>query len=294
MGRGLRLGGRGGLIGIVIFAAMYFMNGGDVNGLLRQIGVGNMGGVTSGNSGGLFPGNGVPGMGNNSGGGISGLGSNRTAREDELFDFVSVVLKETEDTWDMIFKEELSSRYRQPQMVVFSNSVESACGFASSATGPFYCPGDEMLYIDLAFCDDLERMGANGDFALAYVIAHEVGHHVQELRGTLDEVRLQKRRISEAEQNALQVKVELQADYFAGVWAHYAQKNKDLLERGDLEEALGAAKAVGDDHLQKNARGYVQPETFTHGTSAQRMKWFRLGYEKGTVKDGDTFRARNL
>lgn len=289
MGRGLRIGGRGGIVGIVIVAAIYLLNGGDINGLLQRLGgSGGLGGVTTSQGGGLIPGS------NSSDNGIPGMSTQRSAREDELVDFVSVVLKDTEDAWDVVFRKELGSRYRKPTLNIFSNSVRSACGMADAATGPFYCPGDEELYIDLSFCDELERMGAEGDFALAYVIAHEVGHHVQAIRGTLDEVRLQKRRVSKAEQNALQVKVELQADYFAGVWAHHAQKMKDVLENGDLEEALSAANAVGDDRLQRNARGYVVPESFTHGTSAQRMRWFKRGFEKGTIKDGDTFRARSL
>ena len=288
LGRGMRVGGRGGLLGLVVVAVIYFMNGGDVQGLLQQLGSGNMGGGITTNGGGILPG------GSSNGGGFPNMNPKRTAREDELVDFVSVVLKDTEDAWDVVFREELGSRYRKPTLNVFSGSVNSACGMASSATGPFYCPGDEDLYIDLSFCDDLEKMGADGDFALAYVIAHEVGHHVQAILGTLDEVRLQKRRLGKADQNALQVKVELQADYFAGVWAHHAQKMKDILEKGDMEEALSAANAVGDDRLQKNARGYVVPESFTHGTSAQRMRWFKRGYQMGTIKDGDTFRASRL
>ncbi|MCB9230898.1 MAG: neutral zinc metallopeptidase [Bacteroidia bacterium] len=219
----------------------------------------------------------------------------QSAEEDEMAEFVSVVLKDTEDAWDQIFREQLHSTYHKPIMVIFSGSVSSACGLANAATGPFYCPGDEKLYIDLSFYNELsQKLGAPGDFAMAYVIAHEVGHHVQNLMGTLEDVNRSRRRLSEAEANQMSVKLELQADFYAGVWARYTQEMKHVLEAGDLEEAIRAAEAVGDDRLQKQARGYVVPESFTHGTSAQRMRWYQKGYQTGDLSAGDTFKARSL
>ena len=219
----------------------------------------------------------------------------RDAREDELADFVSVVLQDTEDAWNKVFREQLGKNYREPVLVLYRDEVNSACGFASAATGPFYCPGDRKLYIDLSFYDDLKRkFGAPGNFAMAYVVAHEVGHHVQYLMGTLDYMNQQRRRLSKTAYNKLSVMQELQADFFAGVWAHHAQKMKNILENGDLDEALRAANAIGDDNLQKRSRGYVVPESFTHGTSAQRKRWFKKGYESGRMKDGDTFNAPRL
>jgi hypothetical protein len=217
------------------------------------------------------------------------------AKEDELAEFVSVVLKDTEDAWDKIFKEQLGKRYQKPVLVLFTDEVQSACGFASAATGPFYCPGDQKLYIDLSFYDELKnKFKAPGDFAMAYVVAHEVGHHVQWLLGKSQEVSAARRRLSETEYNKLSVKLELQADFYAGVWAYHAQEMKGILESGDIEEALGAANAIGDDRLQKQGRGYVVPESFTHGTSAQRMRWYKKGFQSGKIKDGDTFSAREL
>ena len=217
-------------------------------------------------------------------------------REEELKEFVSVVLQDTEDAWFKIFKEQVrGGGYQVPTLVIFDQQVRSACGLADSGTGPFYCPGDDRVYLDLSFGDELKyNFGADGDFALAYVIAHEVGHHVQNLLGTLTDVARKKQRSSEKEKNALQVRVELQADYYAGVWAHYTQKMKNVLDRGDLQEAINAAQAVGDDRLQKRARGYVVPETFTHGTSAQRARWFKKGFESGQLSGGDTFSAKSL
>jgi predicted metalloprotease len=203
--------------------------------------------------------------------------------EDELKRFVSVVLADTEDVWHEEFRK-MGRSYREPRLVLFRDQVESACGFASAAVGPFYCPEDSSLYIDLQFYDDLRaRFGAPGDFAQAYVIAHEVGHHVQNLLGLTRRVHGQKGRVPEAEYNRLSVRLELQADFLAGVWAHHAQRTKEILEPGDLEEALNAANAIGDDRLQRRGRGYVVPDTFTHGTSAQRARWFRLGFETGDV-----------
>lgn len=216
------------------------------------------------------------------------------APNDELGMFVSVVLKETEDVWDKLFQEQLNRRYVHPTLVLFSSATQSGCGYASEATGPFYCPADEKLYIDLSFYNELKnRFGAPGDFAMAYVVAHEVAHHVQNQLGITDQMNAQRRRISQEEYNELSVRLELQADFFAGVWARYVQQ-KNLLEAGDVEEALRAANAIGDDRLQMQSRGYVVPESFTHGTSEQRMRWFRKGFDTGDLSQGDTFKARNL
>ncbi len=216
-------------------------------------------------------------------------------QNDELAQFVSVTLKYTEDVWHKLFQEQLGRRYQEPVLVLFRGQVRSACGFASSATGPFYCPGDNKLYIDLTFYDELQnRFGAKGDFAMAYVVAHEVAHHVQNLLGITDQVHSQRRRLSKAENNQLSVRLELQADFLSGVWAHHAQSMMNILERGDIEEALNAAQAIGDDRLQRRAQGYVVPESFTHGTSAQRMRWFKKGFETGDLSQGDTFKARTL
>ena len=216
------------------------------------------------------------------------------AAEDELAEFVSVVLRETELTWTRIFREQVGHAYREPTLVLFSSQVQSACGVAGSSTGPFYCPGDEKLYIDLSFYDDLrQRFGAPGDFAMAYVVAHEVAHHVQNLLNITDKVDAQRGRVSKEQYNALSVRLELQADYLAGVWARDAQ-GKNLLEPGDLEEALRCAQAIGDDRLQMQAQGYIVPESFTHGTSEQRQRWFTKGYQSGQIEDVDTFGARTL
>ena len=212
------------------------------------------------------------------------------AEEDELARFVSVVLKDTEDVWKKLFSEQLNRSYVEPTLVLFSGEDRSACGFASAATGPFYCPADQKLYIDLSFYQQLKtRFKAPGDFAMAYIVAHEVGHHVQYLLGITTEVSSQQRRMNKTEANKLSVRLELQADFLAGVWAHHAQKMKNILEEGDLEEALNAASAVGDDRIQMQARGYVVPESFTHGTSEQRMQWFYKGLQTGDLKEGDTF-----
>lgn len=185
--------------------------------------------------------------------------------------------------------------YPEPTLVLFRQAVQSACGSASSATGPFYCPGDRKVYIDLTFYDELRnRFGAPGDFAMAYVVAHEVGHHIQNLLGTSEKLDQMRGRVSETEYNRLSVRLELQADFLAGVWAHHAQKMKNILEEGDIEEALQAANAIGDDKLQKEAQGYVVPDAFTHGTSAQRVRWFKKGYESGDINQGDTFSAAEL
>lgn len=216
-----------------------------------------------------------------------------SAEDKELAQFVSVVLAETENIWHDIFKEK-GSTYREPKLVLFSGSVESACGIAGSATGPFYCPGDEKLYIDLSFYDELQRrFKAPGDFAMAYVIAHEVGHHIQKLTGVMDKMNELRSQLSQEEYNKYSVKLELQADFYSGVWAHFTQQH-DLLESGDLEEALNAASAVGDDRIQKQEQGYVAPESFTHGTAEQRKIWFYKGFTTGDMMQGNTFSADDL
>ena len=216
-----------------------------------------------------------------------------TAEENELSQFVSVVLADTEDVWAELFRK-AGAEYSYPKLVLYSGSVQSACGFSGAATGPFYCPGDYKLYIDLSFYDELQqRFKAPGDFAMAYVIAHEVGHHVQTLLGINEKVMSFRSKLSDEDFNKYLVCLELQADYFSGVWAHYA-KRMNVLEEGDLDEALNAASAVGDDRIQKNTQGYVVPESFTHGTSEQRKRWFDKGFRSGDLKGGDTFNADNL
>ena len=212
-----------------------------------------------------------------------------SAHEQELAEFVSVTLADTEDVWHKLF-EGSGLTYREPKLVLFNSAVESACGYAQSATGPFYCPGDEKVYIDLNFLEQLQqRLGAQGDFAVAYIVAHEVGHHVQKLLGTLDKVHSLRGNVSEKQYNEQTVRLELQADFYAGIWAHHAQKMKNILEAGDIEEAMNAAQAVGDDRIQMQSRGYVVPDSFTHGTSQQRMTWFKRGFTTGNVNNGDTF-----
>jgi predicted metalloprotease len=272
-GKRALLGGGIGLAAIVAIAA-YF--GFDVRPLMQLIG--NLGGQA-----------GAPAVDGDGGGGAAG----GSGTKDELSEFVRVVLGDTEDVWTDLFAK-LGKRYDVPKLVLFSSSIDSQCGFAESTIGPFYCPADRKVYIDLSFYEDLrQKLGAPGDFAQAYVIAHEIGHHVQNLLGTSDMVHAKRGVLSEVENNRLSVRLELQADFFAGVWAHHAQKARDLLEHGDVDEALGAANAIGDDRLQRQSRGQVVPDSFTHGTSAQRMKWFRAGLETGDVSRGDTFRLRD-
>jgi len=221
--------------------------------------------------------------------GVEQTGRQPTPEEEQMADFVSVVLADTEDTWTDIFRQS-GKTYQVPTLVLYTGAVQSACGTGSAAMGPFYCPGDRKVYIDLAFFDELRRRhGAPGDFAQAYVIAHEVGHHVQNLLGISDRVRAAQRGLDTAEVNALSVRQELQADCFAGVWGYHADRSRQVLEAGDIEEALTAASAIGDDRLQKEGRGYVVPETFTHGTSRQRVEWFRRGIEHGDIASCDTF-----
>jgi predicted metalloprotease len=212
-----------------------------------------------------------------------------TAEEEELAQFVSTVLADTEDVWKEQFRR-IGRTYEEPTLVLFRGRVQSACGFASAAVGPFYCPADRKVYVDLAFYDELRRrFGAPGDFAQAYVVAHEVGHHVQNLLGVSERVHREQERTGEVEANRLSVRLELQADFLAGVWAHHAQRTRQILEEGDVEEALRAANAIGDDALQRKAQGHVVPDSFTHGTSAQREAWFRHGLETGDLAQGDTF-----
>lgn len=264
--RGLAVGGG---IGTVIILAIALLFGADPRALLEQL---QGGGTTAPATSSSRPTN---------------------PAEEELKRFSSVVLASTEDVWKDIFQRE-GLQYREPKLRLFTDQVSSACGQASSAVGPFYCPGDERVYLDLSFFNELKnRFGAPGDFAQAYVIAHEVGHHVQKLLGTSDKVDAMRGRLSEKEMNQLSVRLELQADFYAGVWAYYAQK-KGLLEVGDVEEALRAATAIGDDRLQRQSQGYVVPDSFTHGTSEQRVRWFRKGLETGDIRQGDTFNTRNL
>mgnify|MGYP001812787722 CR=1 FL=1 len=217
-----------------------------------------------------------------------------SAAENELAEFVSVVLADTEDTWGALFSQAGGS-YQEPTLVLFSGAVESACGFAQAAMGPFYCPADRKVYIDLGFYQDLRTtMGAPGDFAQAYVIAHEVGHHVQNLLGLSDKVHSMRQRLSPADYNNLSVRLELQADCFAGLWANHADRTRHILEQGDVEEALNAASMIGDDRLQQQSRGYVTPDSFTHGSSKQRVRWFRTGLQAGSVQACDTFSAVTL
>ncbi|HEX7037315.1 MAG TPA: neutral zinc metallopeptidase [Pseudomonadales bacterium] len=210
-----------------------------------------------------------------------------TPAEDEQAEFVSVVLADTEDTWHALFQQ-AGEQYQEPTLTLFSGAVDSACGFNTAATGPFYCPGDQRVYLDLEFFQQLESLGAPGDFARAYVIGHEVGHHVQNLTGVLGAVQ-REQSASPGSANALQVRVELQADCYAGVWAHHADRQRDLLEAGDVEEGLQAAAAIGDDTLQRRAGRAVRPESFTHGSAAQRAQWFRTGFSSGDVAACDTF-----
>ncbi|MBP7746813.1 MAG: neutral zinc metallopeptidase [Phycisphaerae bacterium] len=265
-GRGLALGG-GGMLILILLAVLF---GRDPAALMQLV-----------SDGGAGP---LPDEG-----GVAGVVATGDPEDDRLAEFVAVVLGDTETVWHDLFAQQGRS-YREPKLVLFRDRVRSACGLAGSATGPFYCPGDEKVYLDLSFFADLgARFGAPGDFAQAYVIAHEIGHHVQKVLGISDRFDAQRRRVSEKEANALLVRLELQADFFAGVWAHHAHRARDLLEPGDLEEGLRAAAAVGDDRLQKQAQGYVVPDSFTHGTSEQRVRWFRRGYETGDISQGNTF-----
>jgi predicted metalloprotease len=273
--RSVRTGGGIGVVGIVIVIIMFFM-GADPSQLLGVLlGGGDPGGARIEDHAPEQPRSGAP------------------AADDEGRDFMEVVLQDTEETWGRLF-EDAGSRYPQPKLVLYEDAVESACGMGSAAAGPFYCPSDQQLYLDLSFFNELSKMGAPGDFAQAYVIGHEVGHHVQNVLGVLERSHHAKARLSEADGNAVQVLVELQADCYAGVWAHHAESQRDLLESGDVEEGLEAATAIGDDTLMKRAGRPVNAESFTHGSAAQRVKWFRTGFESGNVGSCDTFAAAGV
>lgn len=259
--KGLALGGVGG----IIVAVIYFLLGGDPQQVMQTL-------QTSGTE-------------------SAQETVELSESQRQMGEFVAVVLADTEDVWNELFRRE-GLQYREPKLVLFSGAVESACGFAQAATGPFYCGGDEKVYMDLDFFDELQRrLGFSGDFACAYIVAHEVGHHVQQQLGIMDKMAELRQNADETEANRLLVRLELQADFLAGVWAHHAQKMKQILQAGDIEEAVRAAGAVGDDRIQKRAQGYVVPDSFTHGTSAQRMYWFKLGLETGDLNRGDTFNA---
>jgi predicted metalloprotease len=262
----------GGIVGLLVVLGIALLSGADPAGMIDIIA----------GSGGSFSVDGTTGTVTLSG------------EEAELADFVSVVLADTEDTWTAIFAESAMS-YERPKLVLFSGGVDSACGYAQTASGPFYCPSDQKVYIDLAFYQELKNsLGAPGDFAQAYVISHEVGHHVQNLAGTLDEVHQLQARSDEATSNRYSVMVELQADCYAGVWANHADRARNIIEEGDVEEALNAASRIGDDALQQQSRGYVVPDSFTHGSSGQRTRWFRTGLESGDTGSCDTFHAATL
>ncbi len=230
----------------------------------------------------------------------SGTESSRTETQpipigqEEAKEFTSVILADTEDTWKTLFSEQLNKNYKEPTLVLFSGAVQSACGFAQAAMGPFYCSNDQKVYIDLSFFEDLKKLGASGDFARAYVIAHEIGHHIQTLLGISDHVMKQRENMNEVQRNAISVRQELQADCFAGVWANNAHRARNILESGDVEEGLNAATAIGDDRLQKQSQGYIIPESFTHGSSEQRARWFRKGLESGKISNCDTFNSKKL
>jgi predicted metalloprotease len=255
--KGLAVGG-GGLVTVVVLI-IALLSGKDPTPLLQQLPQG--------------------------GGGDGGGGTGQVDPSQEpLRKFVAVVLADTEDVWGDLFPKQFNRTYERPRLVLFSGRVESACGMASAASGPFYCPGDHKAYLDLSFFGEMkEKFHAPGDFAMAYVVAHEIGHHVQNQLGLSDKVHSARGRVSDAEYNQLSVRLELQADFLAGVWANHAQRTKNILESGDVEEALNAANAIGDDTLQKQARGYVVPDSFTHGTSQQRIRWFKRGLETGDV-----------
>lgn len=286
----MRRGGIGG-IGLIIVVGLFLLFGGDLGGLLQQSPVSPNSGRPSGTE--QFPQlpNLKPGQRDRT---DDRSGSSPSRSGDEALEFVSAVLADTEDTWNALFKQ-FGQNYREPKLVVFSGSVRSACGFAQSAMGPFYCPGDQKVYLDMSFFRDLKtRFGAPGDFAQAYVIAHEIGHHVQTILGISNRVRQAQSGASQSQTNAIQVRMELQADCFAGVWAHHANNARNILEAGDVEEALGAANAIGDDRLQRQSQGRVVPDSFTHGSSEQRMRWFRKGLDTGNLRGCDTFRAEQL
>ena len=264
-GKGLAVGGG---LGTIVLLLLAFLMGGDPQQLLEQVQTGQ-------------------------GPAAQAPAARQQPAQDEQTQFVRAVLGSTEDVWAQIFRQG-GEQYRAPTLVLFERQTPSACGMGSAAVGPFYCPGDQKVYIDLSFYRDLERrFGAPGDFAQAYVLAHEVGHHVQNLLGTMDKVNALQGRSRGAQANQLSVRLELQADFYAGLWAHHAAR-RGIIETGDIEEALRAATAIGDDRLQQQTQGHVVPDSFTHGTSEQRARWFRRGFESGDVRQGDTFGARSL
>ena len=272
-GGAVKLGAGLGLGTIIIALIVALMGGGDISKVMEQVLGAAQQSAQQGGSAGAEAGGEV----------VS------SPEEEELKEFISVVLGDTEDVWTQLFAQ-MGRRYEAPTLVLFRDGVRSACGVQSAQVGPFYCPADRNAYIDLGFYEQLrDRFKAPGDFAQAYVLAHEVGHHVQNLLGTSDQVHSQRRRVSEVEANALSVRMELQADFYAGVWAHHAQRARNILEEGDVEEALNAASRIGDDNLQKQAQGYTSPDSFTHGTSEQRMRWFAKGLRTGDLSQGDTF-----
>lgn len=291
-GGGGRRGGGISIVGLLIILGLIIFFGIDPSVLLQNAGPGGGGGSgfpdirlpqQQGPSSTNFP---MPGQ--------AQIEKPQSTGDDDLKRFVAVVLATTEDSWTETFGQ-LGARYREPKLVLFTGAVRSACGTGMAAMGPFYCPADEKVYIDLAFYRELKsRFRAPGDFAQAYVVAHEVGHHVQKLLGIADKVEAAKRRMSKADGNALQVRMELQADCLAGVWAHQMQADKGLIEPGDIDEALGAASAIGDDRIQRQTQGYVVPDSFTHGSSEQRVRWFRRGYKDGRLQACDTFNADRL
>jgi uncharacterized protein len=269
-GGGLRIGGGGGISGIVMLVVLFFV--------LKACGIDPMQVLTGGDPGGALTQSEEPAV------------PRTTAQNDEMSSFVKVIMAETEDTWSGIFKT-MGEDYPEPTLVLFDGQIRSACGFASAASGPFYCPGDQKVYIDLAFYDQLSRQfGAKGDFAQAYVLAHEVGHHVQNITGVLPKFNEMRQSMGQSEANAMSIRVELQADCFAGIWARTTAQ-KGLLEEGDLEEALNAANQIGDDTLQRKTQGFVVPDSFNHGTSAQRVEWFSRGVKSGKLESCDTFNA---
>lgn len=259
----------GGVVGVLVYLVVTFLGGGDID--PSQI----------------------PGLASPSAQ-SSPLSQEEQSKDEERAKFVKVVLAETEDVWNDIFAES-GRKYQEPTLVLFRDGVQSACGSASAASGPFYCPGDAKLYVDLSFYQELqERFNVAGDFPMAYVVAHEVGHHIQNLMGTAAKVNRLRSQLGETEFNRYSVMMELQADFYAGVWANHTQKLKNNLDPGDIEEALNAANAIGDDNLQKQATGHITPDAFTHGTSAQRIYWFKKGYTTGDIKQGDTFNDPSL
>jgi len=259
----------GGIVGLIFIVAKFLLGGGDVNQLQQDLQQQQ-----------------APQQ--------QEMTAEQKAADDKEASFVKVVLKDTEDVWDKIFND-MGKTYTHPTLVLFRDETTSGCGEASSQTGPFYCPTDQEVYVDLSFAEELrDRFNVAGDFAMAYVVAHEVGHHVQDLLGTTAKMQRIQQQVSQTEYNKYSVKLELQADFYAGVWAHYDQQMKNVIDPNDIEEALTAANAIGDDRLQREAQGTVTPDTFTHGTSAQRMYWFKKGYETGDLSQGDTFDAKDL